>query len=242
VAQFRAYLDAAQRKPEDPGSLRDPPNRPVRYVTWYEARDYCAWLTELLRAEGAARLASGDLSAAARLFWQRVTHQGWQAGLPSEAEWEKAARGEDGRAYPWGNEDDPTRANYDETQIGATSAVGCFPGGASPYGVQDMSGNVWEWTRSIWKNYPYNPQDGRETRSGDSPRVLRGGAFNNNRRNVRCAYRNRNDPNNHNRNMGFRAGVFPHIHPGNLTRRGLGERGKIAGQRPGWQPTWLPGK
>ena len=75
-----------------------------------------------------------------------------------------------------------------------TSAVGCFPGGASPYGVEDMSGNVLEWTRSLWGDnfiYPYDPHDGRENldASDNVPRVLRGGAFINDHQNVRCAYR-----------------------------------------------------
>ena len=107
-------------------------------VTWYEAQQYCDWLTERLRAW------PGTPEPLAML----LRHEDWQVMLPSEVEWEKAARGTDRRIYPWGSEPDPNRANYDDTGINHTSAVGCFPGGASPYGVEDLSGNVWEWTRS----------------------------------------------------------------------------------------------
>ena len=177
-------------------------NRPVVDVTWYEAAAYCRWLTEMWRG---ARLLPGD----------------WEVRLPSEAEWEKAARG--GREipaslfvgrisqkidvelkigtlkknfrskaiYPWGDEPDTNLANYDETGIGTTSAVGCFPAGISPYGCLDMAGNVWEWTRSISKEYPYDPKDGREDlKAGDDvPRVRRGGAFIGSEWLMRCACR-----------------------------------------------------
>ena len=125
VAQFRTYVEAGGRRPEDPDSLRDLPTRPIRWVTWYEALAYCEWLTATLRGWEhtpeplASLLRVGDDEG-----------RRWRVTLPSEAEWEKAARGADGRRYPWGNDGDPGRANYDETGIGSTSAVGCFPNGS----------------------------------------------------------------------------------------------------------------
>ncbi len=201
VAQYRAFVEDSGYKTTYAASLRRVDNHPVVLVTWHDALGYCQWLTEKLRA-------SSDTPESLR----SVLQKGGQVALPSEVEWEKAARGMDGRIYPWGDDFDSNKANTDESRIGETSAVGCFPGGASPYGVEEMSGNVWEWTRSISKAYPYDPRDGeRENlRAGDNvARVLRGGSWSNNGRVARCASRNGLNPNDWFDNVGFRVVVLP---------------------------------
>jgi len=169
----------------------------------YDALAYCEWLTEKLQATS----------------WSLATllREGWRITLPSEAEWEKAARGTDRRQYPWGNRPDPNLANYNATGIGTTSIVGCFAAGKSPSDVEDMSGNVWEWTRSLWGErfsesafkYPYRPDDRREDlrASEEIFRVLRGGAFWVAHLDVRCASRYRFDARDISHGFGFRVAL-----------------------------------
>jgi formylglycine-generating enzyme required for sulfatase activity len=202
VAQFRAFVEDSGYEPRDSDSLRGVDNHPVRSVNWYDALAYCNWLTQKLREW----VKTPDLLATL------LREEGWVITLPSEAEWEKAARGSgDSRRYPWGKETDPNRANYDDTGIGSTSAVGCFPGGASPCGIEDLSGNVLEWTRSLYEDYPYDPADGRENleAGNDVARVLRGGSFSNTAAYVRCAARHNWNPDFRLRNTGFRVVVAP---------------------------------
>jgi formylglycine-generating enzyme required for sulfatase activity len=138
-------------------------------VSWEDARRYCAWRTET---------------------------SGRAHRLPTEAEWEKAARGPDGLLYPWGDKWDPTYCNTAEGGLEEMAPVGSYPQGASPYGVLGMAGNVWEWTSSARADYPYDPADGREAvKEGDcSRRIVRGGSFLLDRRYARCAVRYGADP------------------------------------------------
>jgi formylglycine-generating enzyme required for sulfatase activity len=193
--QFQAFLDAPDGSKQDEWwqgltpkyqkqEMREQyfkyANHPRDSVSWYQAVAFCRWLS---------------------------TKLGHEVCLPTEREWEKAARGTDGREYPWGNGYIPGYANIDETSsfgtvgpyyVRQTTAVGMYPQGISPYGVLDMSGNVWEWCLNEYRS-PENI--GLE---GDAARVLRGGSWRDNILDSRCAVRNRYNPNYGGSSRGFR--------------------------------------
>lgn len=197
-AQYQLFVAATGHESPKHWESRKIPrgleSHPVVEVSWRDALAYCHWLSEVT---------------------------GKAITLPSEAEWEKAARGSaDRREHPWGDTWDATKCNNDALGIGATTPVGIFPEGASPYDCLDMVGNVWEWTRSLrgkdWQHpsfkYPYRADDGRENlKAGlDMLRVVRGGAFVDNQSNARCAYRRGLNPFNRDWYFGFRV-VVSHL-------------------------------
>lgn len=194
-AQYKLYVETAHSQvPEhwvDGKVPRGRENHPVVYVSWHDAMIYCRWLSEVT---------------------------GKVITLPSEAQWEKAACGgfspvtdeegrENARAYPWGEEWDETKCNNGELKIGSTTPVGIFLEGASPCGCLDMAGNVWEWTTSIYKAYPYRVDDGREDVIRNAARMLRGGSWHHNRHYARCASRVVDLPEDRYGSYGFRVVV-----------------------------------
>jgi formylglycine-generating enzyme required for sulfatase activity len=189
-AQYALYLKDSGHEPpiswHNGQTPRGRENHPVVNVNWHEALAYCAWL-------------GGKINK--------------PVSLPSEAEWEKAARGaQDQREYPWGAWDE-LRANTSDLLLGDTTPVGMFPNGASPYGVLDMIGNVREWTRSLFGvGYPYDPTDkAREDlrAPNDQPRVLRGGSYYCSHDSARCTDRQRYYPDFSFYNFGFRVVISP---------------------------------
>lgn len=169
VAEYACFVEdktANQRQPSDWANQLQKLDHPVVSVSWDDAVAYAAWLAKL-------------------------TGQPWR--LPTEAEWEKAARWDVrsgvARLYPWGDTFDPSRANTSESGKHGTTAVGSYPTGASLYGAEEMAGNVWEWTHSLYKPYPYTQSDGREVENSTGNRVLRGGSWSDLSPDARAAYR-----------------------------------------------------
>lgn len=183
-AQFQAFIDAPDgyrndawwqglaRREMKPGKQAWPiDNHPRETVSWYDAFAFCRWLSE---------------------------KKGLRITLPTEQQWQRAAQGDDGREYPWGNEFGPSRCNTRENGINRTTPVNQYPSGISPYGVYDMGGNVWEWCLNEWEN-PENTG-----LAGSDIRVLRGGSWSGHQLNARCVCRNLNLTDNRATIIGFR--------------------------------------
>jgi len=168
--EYAAYLAATGHEPprfwDEPAFNR--PRQPVVGASWFDAVAYCDWLSSV---------------------------HGARFRLPTEAEWEKAARGTDGRLYPWGN-DPPTPLHANYAKIGSNShgtllPVGTMEAGKSPYGVYDMAGNVWEWVSDWYDNdfYKNSPSQNPTGPPRGGFKVIRGGSWNSNPRTLRSADR-----------------------------------------------------
>ena len=205
-------------------------NHPVVAISWFESFAFTNWLNEKWKNEN-------------------IIPKNWEIGLPTEAEWEKSARGGleiplkpivdkvknifkndninnmtkndltenklnklNKRTYAWGNDWDINYLNSKETNINVTNTVGCFNMGSSPYGCQEMNGNVWEWSQSIFKEYPYEPDDGRknyEDIENNDWISVRGGSYKLNEKYQRCSARDKIFPTNASYDGGFRIVIRP---------------------------------
>ena len=191
--EYQAFVkDTGQPSPENWDGVNYPQEKgdhPVVNVSWDDAVAYCKWLSE---------------------------KTGKSYRLPTEAEWEKAARGTDGRIYPWGNDWDQTRLNSAEGGPGDTTPVGQYSpvGGDSPYGASDMAGNVWEWCADWFNGNEYKGRENAIVKDPQGPkegsrRVLRGGSFVYSHWLARCADRYRHNPSNWFGGIGFRVVASP---------------------------------
>jgi formylglycine-generating enzyme required for sulfatase activity len=194
VGQFAAFIQAT-RHPIDARAAEGPADRPVRFVSWPDALAYCRWLEATLPTAPGVPAAIVDRLRA-----------GWRVRLPTEAQWEKAARGSDGRRFPWGNEPRRDRANF---ETGVVAAVGQFPCPECPYPLRDMSGNVWEWTSSPYQPYPYTAADDRANLDADALWVMRGGHYGDPARMVRTTVRGAAEPGARRAFIGFRIALVP---------------------------------
>ncbi|MFH1908304.1 MAG: SUMF1/EgtB/PvdO family nonheme iron enzyme [Chloroflexota bacterium] len=173
-------------------SIENKLDYPVVRVSWFDGMAFCSWMNKRYCKE---------------------LPSGYAFGLPSEAEWEKAARGEKGYEWPWGDEWDNSKCNSAEGGPKTITSVYAYsPQGDSIYGVADMVGNVWEWTRSLAHyHYPYVLDDGREdlNASINSARTMRGGSYREGRKVARCACRAYDLPDSPKSNIGFRLALCP---------------------------------
>jgi gamma-glutamyl hercynylcysteine S-oxide synthase len=202
--QFARFVEATHRSIALDKNLSGKADHPVVNINWREALEYCNWLQSVIGKDLPANVG--------------------RVRLPTEAEWEKAARGntDEVREWPWGDKFEKRNCNSEESSKKTTTPVGLYsPDGDSPFGLADMAGNVWEWTVSLWGldlfkpqyRYPYQPLDGREKLDATPSmyRVVRGGAFNSRSSSVRIAYRYWFDPRARSDSVGFRVVIAPRL-------------------------------
>jgi formylglycine-generating enzyme required for sulfatase activity len=190
-AQYRRCVEAGACDPPKVLTEYDDPERadhPVVYITWERANAYCRWLADVTSLD---------------------------VHLPTEAEWEKAASWDPvsgtKRRYPWGDEDpDPTLLNYLGSGLGRTAPASSYPQGASPYGVLNMAGNVWEWVADWYGAKTYDASAGATDPTGPpqgTQRMMRGGSYGFGSRQARITHRDAGEPTASGSGLGFRCAV-----------------------------------
>lgn len=238
IPEKREFEEISRNSPYDYGMPFNLPNHPVVAVTWYEALAFCRWLTQrwanwLPQGYGVwlpseaewEKGARGGLSLPVKPRVQPISElrmaQEWASDLPMQANPLPA------RPYPWGDEAVSGRhANGGVTDVDSTSTPGCFVRGQSPYGCAEMSGNVWEWTRSLYSKwqqggiserllYPYVADGYHESLTAGIvwARVFCGGGWGNSEDWLRCSYRGGFDPDFGSVDLGFRICVSPFSSP-----------------------------
>jgi formylglycine-generating enzyme required for sulfatase activity/tRNA A-37 threonylcarbamoyl transferase component Bud32 len=193
-AQYAVFVEATGRRPPKHWEGGLPPegkeNHPVVNVSWWDALAYCRWLTEM-------------------------TDKPYR--LPTEAQWEKAARGTNRRVYPWGNRWDSQKCNTREGRKGGTTPVGAYsPAGDSPYGCADMAGNVLEWVADWYSEDHYAGSSVSQNPHGPASgavKVLRSGSWSANRWGTRCASRLYGNRKGTRPEVGFRCAIFTPLKP-----------------------------
>ncbi|MCP4104398.1 MAG: SUMF1/EgtB/PvdO family nonheme iron enzyme [Desulfobacteraceae bacterium] len=187
-AQYHLFVKAADYEPPKHWEDKRPPkgkeSHPVVNVSWFDAVAYCEWLSKVTD--------------------KKIT-------LPTEAQWERAARGEDQRVYPWGNKFDSAKCNSYELGVDDTTPVGIFLEGASHYGCLDMTGNVWEWCMDWYGEYPSESVKNPVSPKKGSGRVNRGGSWVDLAEDCRSASRGLNSPGNRYDDLGFRLSRGLHL-------------------------------
>ena len=193
TAQFLAYVKETDARVSE-AAVNTALNHPVSSVSWPDALAYCRWLDQTLRSWT-------ETPVTLRGYLEK----GWRVTLPSEAEWEKAARGTDGRIYPWGNEFNSNVANFGSA---GTRPVGGMNCPTCLFDLHDMSGNVWELTRSHYQAYPFDDNSAVDLQT-DALFVMRGGSFADQANMVRGAVRGGTDPGVRRPFIGFRVSLSP---------------------------------